>query len=135
MKKLYLFITLMLLLILALGIAIAQAGSFWGTKQGALVQNLTAITPDVSKSRCDSVTVTKGIFKTYTTAGWYAVEVDAVDNTGAPVKGKWFLNGKQVGVGTGPFKAGNRGGGDHSTIAFAGYSSDSRTVELCIRRQ
>lgn len=136
MSKRCLFSTFVILvLVLAIGITIARAGSFWGNKRGDVIQNLKELSPDVAKSRCDSGTYTKGIFKTYTTAGWYAVEMDAVDNTGAAVKGKWFLNGKQVGVGASPFKVSNRGGTDNATLAFGGYSAAPRTVDFCIRRQ
>lgn len=128
-------IALMIMVGVIAVVGVAWAGSYWGTKQGSLVQNLKEVSPDVAKSRCDQVTKTKGTFKTYTTAGWYAVEVDAVDNTGAAVKGRWYLDGKQVGVGSGPFKIGNRGGSDHSSVSFAGYSAPPRIVEFCIRRQ
>ncbi len=97
--------------------------------------NLKSIAPEVAKSRCDSVTVTKGTFKSYTTAGYVGIAVDAADSTGAPVKGKWFLDGRQVGVGAGPFEVTNASGSAFSTFRFDGYSAASRAVDFCIRRQ
>ena len=124
-----------LLVLAVISTSALAAGTYWGTKQGTVIQNIKEQSPDVAKSRCDSVTATKGIFKTYTTAGWYSIEADAVDNAGTAVKTKWYLNGKQVGVGTGPFKIGNKNGTDHSSLGFGGYSAASRTLDFCIRRQ
>jgi len=97
--------------------------------------NLKSIAPDVAKSRCDQVTVTKGAFKSYSTAGYIGVEVDATDSAGAPVKGKWFLDGRQVGVGAAPFAVTNASGSAFSIFRFEGYSAAPRTVDFCIRRQ
>jgi len=133
------FTTLTMLAALAIlicfGSIVFASGKVPYDRSRVAMPNLKSIAPEVAKSRCDSVTVTKGTFKSYTTAGYIGIEVDAADSTGAPVKGKWYLDGRQVGVGAAPFAAVNGSGTSFSTVRFDGYSAASRTLDFCIRRQ
>ena len=132
MKRL---ILLTLSITLALAAVALAAGKIPYDRARTPMPNLKSIAPEVAKSRCDTVTVTKGIFKTYSTAGYIGIVVDAVDSTGAPVNGKWFLDGRQVGVGAAPFEATNASGSAFSSVRFDGYSAASRSLDFCIRRQ
>lgn len=128
-------VMLAILATLALAGLAAASGKIPYDRVRTPVQNLKTIAVEVAKSRCDSVTKTKGTFRSYSTAGYIGIEIDAVDSTGTPVKGRWYLDGRQVGVGSSPFAVTNASGSAFSTARFDGYSAPSRTVEFCIRRQ
>lgn len=98
------------------------------------IQNLTGSAPDKAASGCTTKDITKGTFGTYTTAGFVAFEGEVVTAAGAAEPVKWKLDGTQVAVGS-SFKMINHRGTTYTTAAMDVYSSTSRSLTGCRRKQ
>lgn len=141
MKKSYcLFIALTCQVLAAMFTQAFAAGNLPWTKNRQLVPNITSISPatddttGVTKGRCDTVTGTKEIFKTYTTAGYVRNDFEVVDASGSPVAVKWLLDGTQVAIGS-TFSFANPGGAAYQNAAYKPYSTVSRALTSCRRPQ
>ncbi len=134
MKKFSSIIGILLVAMLAVS-AFASGNLPWNTGKPAVqVQNLKAIAPTAGKSRCDTVTGTKAIQRSYSSAGYLGVEASVVDSVGSPVSVKWEEDGKQVWTGS-TFSSTNSQGKTFSTVTYKAYSGASRTLGSCVRRQ
>lgn len=130
------------LLCFTLGILIACAGLVLAAgdmpyHKGEIVQNVKGIATSTSLSRCDTVIGTKGVFKTYTTAGYRAAEAEVYDSTGTATTVKWYLDGKLIAIGpsvalTNPDRSDLN---QFKTLAYGAYSTTSRALDSCRRGQ
>ena len=122
-----------------IGSALAAGNLPW-TKNRQLVPNITSIAPatddttGATKARCDTVTGTKEVFKSYTTAGYVRNDFEVVDAAGTPVPVKWLLDGTQVAIGS-TFSFANPGGGIYQNVSFKPYSAVPRALTSCRRPQ
>src|SRR6185369_17280177 len=103
MKKFNLLSLIAIALLISTGIAMAVTGTLPQStgKVPATIQNLKSIAPTAGKSRCDTVTGTKAIQKSYSTASYVGAEAQAFNPaSGAATIVKWFEDGIQVWIGS-----------------------------------
>ncbi len=118
------------LALVALG-AVAFAG-LPSTPGNTIIQNLHGLAD--KNTRSDDVTGTKGVFKSYTSAGYTGIEATVVDTSGAGVNVQWFEDGQLVWVGS-TFSATNDKGTQFAAVSYQPYSTASRKLKSVIRRQ
>lgn len=133
MKKL--FTPTICLVLLAISAAAFAAGGYlpWPVNKTAPVQNLKGIAPAVGASRCDAVTGTSAVQKSYSTATYLGIGATAYHpTTGAPIVVKWKENGVQVWTGS-SYEATNDQGKNFTTLTAQAFSN--HTTNFCVRRQ
>jgi hypothetical protein len=111
---------------------LALAAGLPHTPGNTIIQNLTGLSD--TNTRSDDTTGTKGVFKSYSAAGYTGINATVVDTTGAGVNVKWREDGNLVWVGP-TFSATNNGGAAFSTLSYEPYSSTSRKLKAVVRRQ
>lgn len=123
-----------ILSVLIAATAFAAGNLPWNTGKPAVqIQNLKGIASKAGQSRCDTVTGTSAVQKTYSSAGYAGMTATVYDvNTGAPIVVKWYEDGQQVWVGS-TYEGVNDQGKAFSSLKYAAFGN--HTTGSCARRQ
>ncbi|MBT0665762.1 hypothetical protein KI809_15740 [Geobacter pelophilus] len=125
---------------LLIGIATSAmaAGKLQYDKSGSKtpIQNLQGISPDPTKSRCDRVAAkTKGVLKSYSSAGYRGFAYSVTDDAGAALPVKRRPGNKAAGL----IKSADTitVNDDNNPVVFDAISSNTpgKNYNICIERQ
>lgn len=106
------------------------------SKPAVPIQNLKALAPAKGKSGCVTMTMTKGVFGTYTSVdGYLGYSAEVVTAAGVAEPVKWELDGAQVASGA-SFEFTNPQGNTFKRAVQRVYSAaTARALTSCTRRQ
>lgn len=138
MKRMYI-LSLVALAFSLIGVTIAFAAGklpYDKSKPPQAIQNLAAPAPIPAASRCDTKTATKGVLKTYSTAGYVGINYKVTDSAGAAIIAKRYLGSNTAYIPESGGSLVNGGGNTYNNITFGKYSTGAppTAVTTCIER-